>query len=114
MRYSEFPHEYYLTQGTGPGAGFLGDLERWNWRWALQGTTLNASFDDALSAYFNEAQRRLMRMEPAVALISLEAIVPSQITEAVRARLGEAQARLFGPRVVAQDGNVIRVNFKRA
>lgn len=112
MRYSEFPHVFYLDKsGNGPGALFLGDLERWNWRYALIGTTEDYKFDEALQCYFSDAQRTLMRMDPLSALNFLEVSMPSLVNDGVKERLLESQERFVNGRITAVDGNVISVLF---
>jgi len=112
IRYSEFPHVFYLDKsGNGPGALFLGDLERWNWRYTLIGTVENYKFDEALQCYFNDAQRKLMRMDPLSVLSFLVNSMPSLVNDGVKERLLESQARFVNGRVAAVDGNVISVLF---
>lgn len=113
MHYSEFPHSYYVGDGSGPGTLFVGDLEKWNWRWVFRGDALDTHYDMGLNAYFNEQQRSTMQMHPSQALAALEFCMPDQVTDAVRRRLQEAQHRWDGPMILARNANVITANFGR-
>lgn len=114
MRYSEYPHLSYLDkERNGPGALFLGDTERWNWRYAMIGTEINHDFDKALMSYFNETQRNLMKREPVEALDFLSSTIPSSVTDVVRRRMVEAQRRFDVGRILEVKENVIRVSFGR-
>lgn len=113
MHYSEHPHEHYLKAGKGPGAVFVGDLERWNWRYLIKGLALASAYDNALKINFGAEQGRLMGLPPVEALARLKVVLPDLITEEVEARGIEAQARLFPPLVASRDENVIFVNFGR-
>lgn len=112
MRYSPKPHVAYLQDGKGPGALFLGDLERWNWRWLVRGEAIDVDFDQALVAYFNDSQRRIMQMEPTSALEFLVKHLPTVVTAEVRSRAEQAQAWLDSPSLES-DGNVVFAKFGR-
>lgn len=111
MRYSEFPHEHYIKDGKGPGSAFVGDPERWNWRYALFGTVIDDDVDAGIVSFFNEHQRAAMAQTPEEVLEWFEEVLPERVTDAVRARLTEAQARLYPPKISAREGNVITANF---
>ena len=114
MRYSPEPHEHYIVDGVGPGANFLGDMEKWNWRWTKMGTVPCQSIDGAINLHFNDSQRYLMTLPPAEALLWLEQHVPSMVDDVTRERLIDAQTRLFPPLIVKRDGNIIFATFKKA
>lgn len=112
MIYSPHPHRSYLdAEGQGPGARYLGDNERWNWRYAVIGTEVNEDFDQALVAYFNDAQRKLMQQEPALALEFFRSHLPTLHTPAMVERLTTAQAAVVAGTVQSVVGNVINVKF---
>lgn len=115
MQYSEYPHEHYVVDGVGPGSNFVGDLERWNWRWLLVGTALNPAYDLGLASFFNDSQRRLMTLPPAEALGHLVTFMPDDITDEVWNRVDDYTTRLFKlpatPLVKSREGNVIIGNF---
>lgn len=113
MHYSEHPHEHYIKAGKGPGAVFLGDLERWNWRYLIKGLALASAYDNALVTNFGAEQRRLMGLPPVEAMNRLNVALPDLFTEEAVARCIEAQARLFPPLIANRDENVIFVNFGR-
>jgi hypothetical protein len=113
MYYSEKPHVFYATDTIGPGAIFLGDRERWNWRWLIIGEELNQAFDNALVAFFNDEQRRLMQQPPIVAITRLKEVLPAVVTREAEDRATEAQLRLFPISVAFRDGNVVFGNFGR-
>lgn len=113
MRYSEFPHEHYLKDGKGPGAGFVGDLERWNWRYLVKGVVPAPAYDIGLTAHFGNEQIRLMRLPPLEALVKIKIAIPELATDEIMARATEAQTRLFAPLVASREDNVITVNFGR-
>lgn len=104
MQYSELPHASYIENGIGPGALFLGDEERWNWRYSFMGTKINEGYDHGVVTYFNDAQREIMRQTPAFALTLLKSVLTQAVTPEVEQRLLEAQARLFPqPKAVVYD-----------
>ena len=113
MRYSEHPHEHYLKNGKGPGEAFVGDLERWNWRYLNKGTAPAAGFDVGVTKHFNEAMRAMMRLTPVDAMETIEIHLPGHITDEIRARMMEAQMFWFPPRILDRVDNVIFANFKR-
>jgi hypothetical protein len=117
MRYSEHPHEYYLTNGVGPGSVFLGDVEMWNWLYLLRGLITTPIYDISLKENFNDSQRELMTLPPIEALEALAdrfaENLPDRITPEIWARAEEAQARLFPPTVMRREDNVIHANFRR-
>lgn len=111
MLYSEYPHEHYIKNGKGPGAKFLGDLERWNWRYFMFGLKPDDDADTGIVSFFNEHQRAMMQEPPAEALVWLEEVIPERVTEEIRARMLEAQTRLYPPKIKAREGNIITANF---
>ena len=111
MQYSEYPHEHYLTAGVGPGSEYVGDLERWNWRWLFAGTEINSPFDLGVSKFFNDEQRRLMQLPPLEALEHIQTFLPDDVTGEVLKRGAEAHARLSPQKVTAREDNVIFGNF---
>lgn len=108
MHYSEFPPEHYEV-----GKQFAGDVEKWNWRWALKGEDRDDVFDAALNQYFNRAQRSVMNLEPAEALTFFKTHLPDLVQPGVAERLMEAQDRLHQPLVASIQGNVVFANFRR-
>lgn len=113
MQYSEHPHLYYISGCEGPGAIFVGDVERWNWRWLLHGTKVDPDKDLALLTFFNENQRELMKLEPIKAAEILDTYLPRDLMPGVWERATEAQDRLYPPVVATVRNNVIHVNFRR-
>ena len=113
MRYSPEPHAHYIKDGVGPGALFLGDLEKWNWRWTRLGDVPCQAMDGAINLYFNEAQRELMREPPGDVLLWMAARTPDLLDELTKERLIDAQTRLFPPLIVRRDGNIIFASFSR-
>lgn len=111
MRYSPEPHTHYVKNGTGPGAVFLGDVEKWNWRWTRMGTEPCPAIDNAINVHFNESQRYLMRQAPGDVLVWMESFTPEFVDEFTRERLIDAQTRLFPPLIVRRDGNIVFASF---
>ena len=111
MHYSEFPHAHYVKDGVGPGAVFLGDQERWNWRYLMKGLEINDFYDKSLLKHFGEGQYEAMQETPEEAIEYLMECFPERITDAILTRAAEAQRRLFPPKILCRDENVIYPNF---
>jgi hypothetical protein len=111
MHYSEFPHAHYVKDGVGPGAVFLGDQERWNWRYLIKGLEINDFYDKALLKHFDESQYEAVQDTPEMAIEFIIECLPDRLTDDVLMRATEAQRRLFPPKVLFRDANVIYPNF---
>jgi hypothetical protein len=73
------------------------------------------AFDSALAKHFNEHQAGIMELPPIEALEFYATIAHDweAIRDDVTARMTEAQARLFPPKVLERKDNVIFANFRR-
>jgi hypothetical protein len=100
-----------LNGDWGPGSAYVGDEERWNWRWLLIGVEVNDAFDAGVLAFFNDQQRELMRQPPMDVIDMMLGFMPDSVTDAVLKRAAEAHVRLFPPKIAAREGNVITGNF---
>lgn len=92
---------------------FADDIQMQNWLWLLKGDGPHEVYAEVLAKHFNDAQRRVMDMTPADAMIWFQYALPDAVTEDFVARVQDAQARLFPPMIASRDGNVIRANFGR-
>lgn len=78
-----------------PPENFKNNEACWNWRWLFYGDETNIHVDNALLKHFNSAQAEIISRPPAEALKLLRSFFNEKVTEDVKARAMEAQARLF-------------------